>query len=107
MKTAENTDTTLYGLNEDVLDQIDNESNISVEERRRLDDTENNSGEDDDKRLTNASLDNTDEDGEPLNEKGFGDDFSGSDLDVPGYNDGYDDDDQLDEDDDNGDDDDE
>ena len=109
MKTAENIRHTLYGPGEDVNDEIDQENDISKGERRRLDDTENNSGENDDKSLTNASMDNADEDGEPLNEKGFGDNYSGGDLDVPGYNDGYDedqpdeydDDDLLNEDDDN------
>ena len=38
----------------------------------------------DDQSVVEASLDNEDEDGEPLNEKGFGEDVSGTDLDVPG-----------------------
>jgi hypothetical protein len=104
MKTVENKP---YSPDVNVIEQTDKESDISVDERRRLDDMDNNSGEDDDERLTRASMDNTDEDGEALNEKGFGEDYSGGDLDIPRYsNDGYDDDDQLGEDDDNDDDDD-
>ena len=34
--------------------------------------------------LDEAALDNTDEDGDPLNEESFGEDVSGDDLDVPG-----------------------
>ncbi len=33
--------------------------------------------------LQRASLDNTDFEGEPLNERSFGEDLSGSDLDIP------------------------
>lgn len=38
----------------------------------------------DDENLREAALDNTDEDGTPLNEGSFKNDISGSDLDVPG-----------------------
>lgn len=38
----------------------------------------------DDANLHNAELDDTDEDGEPLNEKSSASDQSGKDLDVPG-----------------------
>jgi hypothetical protein len=34
--------------------------------------------------LDAAALDDTDEDGDPLNEEGFGEEVSGDDLDVPG-----------------------
>lgn len=34
--------------------------------------------------LSEAALDDTDEDGDPLNEEGFGEEVSGDDLDVPG-----------------------
>ncbi|MEJ7674129.1 MAG: hypothetical protein WKF59_15900 [Chitinophagaceae bacterium] len=39
---------------------------------------------DDDTNLRKASLDNEDDDGEPLNEEGFGEDVTGDDLDIPG-----------------------
>ena len=38
----------------------------------------------DDQSIVTASMDNEDEDGEPLNQEGFGADVSGSDLDVSG-----------------------
>lgn len=38
----------------------------------------------DDQSIRNATLDNEDDDGEPLNEEGFGTDVSGRDLDIPG-----------------------
>ncbi|MEI9933973.1 MAG: hypothetical protein WDM71_03810 [Ferruginibacter sp.] len=84
MTTQKNTDTKLYGPNQKVEDQIEKESDITPEEKKLLDDSEQSSAEEDDLQLTNAALDNTDEDGEPLNEKGFGEDYSGEDLDVPG-----------------------
>jgi hypothetical protein len=41
----------------------------------------------DDEELHRAELDDTDEDGDPLNEKSSGSDQSGKDLDVPGAED--------------------
>ncbi len=38
----------------------------------------------DEDNLRRSALDNTDNDGDPLNESGFGEDVSGNDLDVPG-----------------------
>jgi hypothetical protein len=87
MKTAENTDSKLYGPNEKVEDQIDQDAAISTEEETLLNDASDDAIEDDDQQLAKASMDNTDEDGEPLNEKGFGEDYSGDDLDVPGEED--------------------
>jgi hypothetical protein len=58
------------------------ENDITPEERALLDSTDENSGEGDDELLDEARLDDTDEDGEPLNEND--DDVSGNDLDVPG-----------------------
>ena len=59
------------------------DTNITPEERELL----NNAGDGitgDDERLKRAQLDNTDEDGTPLNEKSGANDLSGEDLDVPG-----------------------
>ena len=65
-------------LNED-------ESEISPTEKAILDGAfETNSYSLDETQLTHAALDNTDNDGELLNEKTSADDFSGDDLDVPG-----------------------
>lgn len=42
----------------------------------------------DEEQLQRASMDSRDFEGEPLNERSFGEERSGSDLDVPGINDG-------------------
>lgn len=55
-------------------------TNISEEEKILLDNA--NDGEGDDAALQQSTLDNTDNDGTPLNEKNL--DVSGEDLDVPG-----------------------
>ena len=65
-----------------------NEDDISPTERAMLDETlYNDSLSDDDNRLKNSQLDNTDNDGEPLNEESSADDVTGSDLDIPGAED--------------------
>ncbi|CAN5212859.1 hypothetical protein BH09BAC2_BH09BAC2_09520 [soil metagenome] len=61
-------------------DNPDNDSDISPEERQLLDDA--GTAIPDDENLRRAALDDTDEDGEPLNEGG--NDFTGRNLDVPG-----------------------
>jgi len=65
-------------------DTKNDETDITPEEKKLLDSAGENSGEEDDERLKEAELDNTDEDGELLNEKSSADDVSGKDLDVPG-----------------------
>jgi hypothetical protein len=62
----------------------DDSSNVSDLERRLLDDSANDMATRDDQSLRRASLDNTDNDGTPLNEKTSFNVVSGSDLDVPG-----------------------
>ena len=59
----------------------DDASNVSPEENDLLDQTVNRMGSTDDKDQARATLDNTDDDGESLNEQN---DASGNDLDVPG-----------------------
>jgi len=44
----------------------------------------NDSTDSEDYNLRRAALDNTDDEGDPLNEEGFGEDVSGKDLDIPG-----------------------
>lgn len=44
----------------------------------------NDNTDSEDYNLRRAALDNTDNDGDPLNEEGFGEDVSGEDLDIPG-----------------------
>lgn len=65
--------------------EVDN--NISPTERSLLDESTENSISEDEINLKRSRLDNTDEDGTPLNEASSGDDVSGDDLDVPGSED--------------------
>lgn len=58
------------------------EDNVSAEERELLDRSENFMPVPDEDSLQNARLDDTDADGDPLNEDNL--DASGKDLDVPG-----------------------
>jgi hypothetical protein len=60
-----------------------NEADVSKEERQTLASDHYMPTRDED-RLFQASMDNTDFQGEALNEKGFGQSRSGKDLDVPG-----------------------
>ncbi|MCF6407888.1 hypothetical protein L3C95_33685 [Chitinophaga filiformis] len=70
---------------EDDEENIDNESDVTDEERQDLENSANvTPGEEDADRLRRASLDSTDDDGDPLNEGSFGEETSGADLDVPG-----------------------
>lgn len=62
----------------------DTETDISPVERSLLDESIENSMTQDSINLSRAKLDNTDDDGTPLNEKSSADDMSGEDLDVPG-----------------------
>jgi hypothetical protein len=73
------------GILDDDEDDIDNESDVTDEERQDLEASANiTPGEEDADRLRRAALDSTDDDGDPLNEGSFGDEISGADLDVPG-----------------------
>ena len=60
------------------------DSDISAGEKSDLQITDEDMPTKDEQNLRQAFLDNTDEDGEELNEKGFGKDISGRDLDVAG-----------------------
>ena len=66
------------------FDEEDDESDVSSEESELLENSVNSMGSADDDDQARATLDNTDEDGEPLNEEV---DASGKDLDVPGAED--------------------
>lgn len=65
----------------------DTEANISEAERALLDDSIDNSLSGDNLNLKRSALDNTDNDGELLNERSMADDVSGEDLDIPGAED--------------------
>lgn len=74
------------GIFEDEEDEelISNTSNVSSQEKNDLQQADENMPTKDDQSIRNATMDNEDEDGEPLNEEGFGTDVSGSDLDISG-----------------------
>src|SRR6266496_2382625 len=83
-------DTTISSDDEEGVSVLNNEdeiknspdSNVTKEEKKALQDAaEKSSNVKDEKNLEEAQLDQTDEEGEPLNEKT---DISGRDLDVPG-----------------------
>ncbi len=61
------------------LDEV-SDSDLSPEEKELLERTENSMGGEEDQSWEAAKLDNTDDDGEPLNEVV---EFSGEDLDLP------------------------
>jgi len=61
-------------------DTVDEDTDVTAEEKEALERTENMDSEDNEN-LYRAALDDEDADGEKLNE---GEDFSGDDLDVPG-----------------------
>ncbi|OLY92084.1 hypothetical protein SAMN05444008_106128 [Cnuella takakiae] len=60
------------------------EADVSDDERAALEDASYYRPTDDENNLRQASLDNTDLDGEPLNEESFGGTRSGAGLDIPG-----------------------
>ncbi|HET9825986.1 MAG TPA: hypothetical protein VFP87_11660 [Chitinophagaceae bacterium] len=62
-------------------------SSVTATEKRLLDASANDMPTRDDQSLRRASLDNTDNEGTPLNEKSSFNAVSGSDLDVPGSED--------------------
>lgn len=76
------------GIFEDEEDEeiisADNTSNVTRREKSDLQQADENMPTKDDQSIRNATMDNEDEDGEPLNEEGFGTDVSGSDLDISG-----------------------
>jgi len=74
----------LFG--DDVNENIDenSDSNVSETEKEDLENTASGMPSEDDTNLREASLDNTDDEGTPLNEGSFKNDIAGTDLDVPG-----------------------
>lgn len=73
---------------EDATDIVlGSEADISRQEKTMLEKANNYSPTKDEERLERASLDATDFEGEPLNERSFGEERSGIDLDVPGAED--------------------
>lgn len=69
-------------IDEDIEESSD--SNVSEEEKNDLQRSANDMATEDDINLRKAALDNTDEDGTPLNEGSFKNNITGTGLDVPG-----------------------
>jgi hypothetical protein len=65
-------------------DVTEDSSNVSDDEKAILEEAANDMPTRDERQLREASLDSTDDDGTPLNEKDSFNAISGSDLDVPG-----------------------
>ena len=73
-------------LGDEVDEDIEGEdpADITPLERSLLDRADEDVPSDDDARLRQTALDDTDDDGEPLNEASMGTDVTGSDIDTPG-----------------------
>ena len=71
-------------FNTDEDDDLSPGSNVTLEERNDLRRSASQQPDEDETGLDQAGMDSKDDDGAPLNEKGFGQDRSGNDLDVPG-----------------------
>lgn len=67
-----------------ITTETETDSDVSPAERALLDESIDNSLTVDNLNLKRSALDNTDNDGELLNERSMADDISGEDLDVPG-----------------------
>ncbi len=72
-------------IDEDLNENADSE--VSAEEKEDLRKSANDMPTEDDINLRRSALDNTDEDGEVLNEGSFKKNITGKDLDVPGSDD--------------------
>ena len=76
-------------FDDDIDEDIDEaaDSNVSETEKEDLEEAANDMPTEDDINLRESALDNTDNDGTPLNEGSFKNNVTGSDLDVPGAED--------------------
>jgi hypothetical protein len=89
-KLGEYNDTTISSADEegdeiwDEEETTDDNSVVTNIEKKLLDDSANDSGAKDEQQLKRAELDDTDDEGEPLNEKTSANAISGSDLDTSG-----------------------
>jgi hypothetical protein len=79
-------DTTVSSSDEEDI-VADRDNNVSSTEKTLLSRAGTSGYTEDEQQLLRAQLDNTDDDGELLNESGFGEDLSGDDLDIPGAED--------------------
>jgi hypothetical protein len=67
--------------------RADRGSDVTAEEAALLQEAAENTDDEEDEIIKATALDSTDADGDPLNEKGFRNAYSGTDLDVPGSED--------------------
>lgn len=74
----------LDDLNEDDTIRMGTAADITADERETLERGDDYMPTRDEERLQQASMDNTDFDGDPLNEAGFGSERTGADLDTGG-----------------------
>ena len=84
---------TLESFVDDTISSADEEGPVKKKKSKNKDEAReifkeedeglNDSTDSEDYNLRRAALDNTDNDGDPLNEEGFGEDLSGEDLDIP------------------------
>lgn len=74
----------IFGDSADENIDENSDSNVSETEKEDLEKTANDMPTGDDINLREAALDNTDDEGTPLNEGSFKNDIAGADLDVPG-----------------------
>ena len=74
----------IFGDDIDGSTEDDLGSNVSASEKKDLEKAANEMPTEDNINLREAALDNTDEDGTPLNEGSFNNNITGTDLDVPG-----------------------
>jgi hypothetical protein len=77
----------IFGENIEDDTEGDPDSDVSASEIEDLEEAANDMPTEDDISLRDAALDNTDEDGTPLNEGSSMNNISGTDLDVPGTED--------------------
>ena len=81
---GEEGDGILDGLNEDTEDVINNDTDVTLQEKRLLKKSAGHQPTEETEDFKKMTLDERDEDGELLNEKGIRQDRSGEDLDIPG-----------------------
>lgn len=97
-RMREYADTTISSADEEgdsILDDPEDEdfkadrgtTNVTAEEAALLQEAAENTDDEEDRIIKATALDSTDADGDPLNEKGFRNAYSGTDLDVPGSED--------------------
>jgi len=78
---------TLESFVDDTISSADEEGPVRKKKKNKKEDISALQDDTDDAAIRRASLDDADDEGDLLNEKSFGDDLSGDDLDIPGSED--------------------